>query len=847
MRSAAAVVLGLGVTMAWCTRSQGAQIPKKHPRIFVKRSELPELVKRCSPGGAVAAEYAELKRRIDGYVSGRKAMDGGSLPGLCIVYQVEKTAGRDASKYVDYLKNGLWGTNGKGGGSKLAGRRHWYPGGNASIFEGYMGGNGCWFAWDAMCYDWFHDALTPAERKKYGEILGRWLHSFQGLKPGQPAKITYRWGSALYNQTWAPCEGYAWGNYYGRDSIGPKTLVSIALHGEGTRYDASVAQWLASFEKEAPGRICSAIDRQGGIWTAGPGHGGAAAQAAVLTFEAWRVATGQDLFAKFAERGLRRVAHWPLLASMPHSGSWPHIDDTGGGMVHGVEGALSRFAPLIARRYRLPVAQWGARVFLASPAQRSWPSILWHDPGLAAAATAEMPLAYHFEGVGHVYTRSAWQDPDATWAFFDCGPHFAGYQSDDDGHFMIYKGGGLAMRGGTDRYSGTRSPSHNVVLVHDPSENPSDGGVLKGGGYNDSGIQRGKMVAYGHSPAWTYACADLTGAYARKKMSRYSRHFLHLRSEPECFVVYDRVVATGPQFPKTWLLHVMNEPRVTKGAAGASQSRSGAGFKVFEGADGAVASAFTPQNNPRRNGRGRFRSSALGAMRLVKLLPERARITARGGKGYDNWGCPHGSKTNRNFGKKGGEGGSLIDRSWWRIEVEPTEPSAATEFLHVMIPKLMPKGAEKTAAELGPDGFGTAELAKQTASELEIKIASGALEWRVTLARSGAPGGSVKRGGSSWVLPAVLTPNGSVPAPPKPVSERAVAERPSSRPAAPGAPDARRKGNGAAEKEAGRLFRMARRAERMGQRDVARRLYQQVVERHPGTESAAAAKKKLGE
>jgi TolA-binding protein len=38
---------------------------------------------------------------------------------------------------------------------------------------------------------------------------------------------------------------------------------------------------------------------------------------------------------------------------------------------------------------------------------------------------------------------------------------------------------------------------------------------------------------------------------------------------------------------------------------------------------------------------------------------------------------------------------------------------------------------------------------------------------------------------------------------------------------------------------------MARQAERMGQRDVARRLYGQVVEKFPETEVAAVARAKL--
>jgi len=47
------------------------------------------------------------------------------------------------------------------------------------------------------------------------------------------------------------------------------------------------------------------------------------------------------------------------------------------------------------------------------------------------------------------------------------------------------------------------------------------------------------------------------------------------------------------------------------------------------------------------------------------------------------------------------------------------------------------------------------------------------------------------------------------------------------------------------EKEAGRLFNMARQAERMGQRDVGRKLYQQIVEKFPKTEIAERARAKL--
>jgi len=83
------------------------------------------------------------------------------------------------------------------------------------------------------------------------------------------------------------------------------------------------------------------------------------------------------------------------------------------------------------------------------------------------------------------------------------------------------------------------------------------------------------------------------------------------------------------------------------------------------------------------------------------------------------------------------------------------------------------------------------------------------------------------------------------------VKERvAVAERPAggSRPliessAAAPAPEELQKRAG--EKEAGRLFQMARRAERMGQASVARKLYEQIIEKHPETEVAKKAEAKL--
>jgi len=306
------------------------------------------------------------------------------------------------------------------------------------------------------------------------------------------------------------------------------------------------------------------------------------------------------------------------------------------------------------------------------------------------------------------------------------------------------------MRGGTDRYSGIASPHMNTVLVYNPNEKVArdgrnHGGTLPGAGSPPAPAERGTAIAYENRPEYTYACGDLAKAYSDSKVANYTRQFLYLRAEPECFVVYDRLESTKAEFPRMWLLHVMNEPVVYAGDRAARRSDSGEGFTAFAEADRVVASTFTPDNNPEKNGRGAFASSGFGALMCRTLLPERARITARGGPDHDNWGCPYDPKDNRNFGPQGGEGSALIDRSWYRLEVEPTEKSRATEFLHVLSPILMPRSDARTAAQLKLADFPAVTEQEVTAEAVSFRIEQGNVAWRVSLRRTGEPGGSIER------------------------------------------------------------------------------------------------------
>jgi hypothetical protein len=71
--------------------------------------------------------------------------------------------------------------------------------------------------------------------------------------------------------------------------------------------------------------------------------------------------------------------------------------------------------------------------------------------------------------------NSSRYSPDATWAFFGCGPQYAGHARDDQGHFLICKRGALVSRQGgqgnndSDYYAGG-SLVFNIVTIFDPSE-----------------------------------------------------------------------------------------------------------------------------------------------------------------------------------------------------------------------------------------------------------------------------------------------------------------------------------------------------------------------------------------
>jgi len=436
-----------------------------------------------------------------------------------------------------------------------------------------------------------------------------------------------------------------------------------------------------------------------------------------LTTEMWRVATGQDRFKDSSF--FRGQSVWHAYALRPDSGTFARSEDCPSGFGPGED--LKSFLHLLATRLDDPLAEWMAGKVQWKYVQKAWREILWKNPALTPRSpnALGLPLAACFPKLGHVYFRSAWENPFSTWALFQCGPFYAGHQHVDNNTFVIHRTGSLAIDSGTNDYTSHRANyycrtiAHNGVLVFDPNETFS-GEVwspIGTGGSNDGGQLRGHavsragefkpnspsdtgLITYFMDSRYVAAClGDATRAYWPEKVRRALRAFVHLRApeaEPtkntlETFVVYD-VLEMVKAKTATWVIHSLDRPEI-----------SGNRFVI---------------------------SAGTGKLEGIVLLPARPTIRRVGGAGKESWvngkNYPPVQKT------PDPEAGA------WRIEVEIPSTALVVLYTH--------QKSGQTAPRFGC----TTDRDRHC-----LEVRQGRLDYRVRLDRSldRPPSVEVRRGG----------------------------------------------------------------------------------------------------
>jgi len=608
------------------------QVKPIHPRLFIE--DVHELVARCD--GPLADDYQVVKQRADNAVKAggvQYISNPWSIPedlmNCGIAYLVERAKGNDAQQYADAII------------------KQW---GDGSIISNPKGSH---FGYHAIAYDWIFDAMTQQQRVQFGNALGTWLRYFTN----EP-RILLKWGHWEYNQTWGPIHLNVMNC---RDALTQKLLIALAIKGEGTKYEADAKTFLDSWNTRVPAECVPAFNRMGGVWSESYGHGSYGPVTVIpYAFAAWRTATGMDLFKQLKPWGFPvESPRWVAYTMIPHNERTAWIDDGNGSR----PAAFARAAPMLSDG----LSQW------FSDRGRDWMRERWqrvacYDPSIKATPPDTLPLGYLFPNAGHVYMRSAWNDPNATWAFFGCGPQFAGHSRDDEGHFLICKQGALVSRQGgqghnDDDYYAGGSLIYNIVTIFDPNEkfrrdrnNENDGGLLRhvyeGGPFPR---ERGHIVAFEHNADYTYAAADITKGYNEKKTREVTRQFLYLRGKREFFVVFDRVEATKADFARHFFLHVPTEPKRQE-------------------------NCLTWLSLPEADGDKNVLSHGISRMFLHTLLPEKAQIVIRGGPGKEAWGHPLEKTAQYNHTSKNRLKPPVCP---WRIEVADPGDSSRSFFLHV--------------------------------------------------------------------------------------------------------------------------------------------------------------------
>jgi Heparinase II/III-like protein len=421
----------------------------------------------------------------------------------------------------------------------------------------------------ALVYDWCHSRLTLAQRASLRGALGGWAAD-HATNPGNDLS--------------------GWGNYWPRWSYS-YALMGLATFGE----DSRALEWLEEYRHRRYRDLDQpALERiaAGGAWPEGGVYDPIANLARIEAIEAWRTATGEDLFEStswFRERlGYLLLNSQPGLAEDASGYRFHPYNATGDSERQ--RGSMATYTRimgllLIQRFSSDPLARQLQAYLAASPSDETdshspWLEFLWFDPEVEADPPDR--LTHYAAGTGTLLARSGWpggaadDSSEPTYVTFQCGDHFSYHQHYDQNAFTLFKRADLLVDSGV--YSGdglsnhdvnyyARTIAHNTLVVYNPAEDltaarpdarsndggqrtyyPASRGPLSAQEWDDAAEQHDTcdMLRVDDQPGYTYALGDATRAYNslrynqaqdtilagnEAKVSRYQREIVYLRPE----------------------------------------------------------------------------------------------------------------------------------------------------------------------------------------------------------------------------------------------------------------------------------------------------------------------------
>lgn len=551
----------LGEAASDLVRWRLLSVPTGHPRIYLTPERRAVLAARAIPGNAVWAALVEEAEAPDG-----------DMAACALVWQLTGDRAHARSAVSRAL-------------AILAGPEYPTKGGDLAVI-----------------YDWCHSELEPAERTIF---LDYFAAAYDAWRTSPD-----------------PDDVPGWGNYWPRYSYS-LALMSLATQGE---LSGAVAM-MDAFRRDRYGEIdLPLLDRiaDGGAWPEGFVYDSIANRPRLKTIEAWRTATGEDLFASspwyrerlefFLLNRLPGVAWNWSYAFHPYEGDGD--SERGRGSIVNYRRIMALL--LISRFPDDPAARQLQAVLATGPTAGSMgflahEEFLWFNP----EQPAEMPAqtTHLARGTGWVNARSGWPSGGAdteaglTVLTFRCGDHFSYHQHYDQNSFTLFRDEPLLVDSGVYSQEGlsvhdqnyyVRTIAHNTLVVYNPDE---DFSAARPDAYSNDGGQRtmhpasrapmtvayadeharqyhtGSIKRFADLPACLYVVGDATAAYNNPtynqamdglagnvaKVSRFERELVALRPPTpggrESLVLCDRVGVTEPRFSGAQTKLLFHTPR----------------------------------------------------------------------------------------------------------------------------------------------------------------------------------------------------------------------------------------------------------------------------------------------
>ncbi len=382
----------------------------------------------------------------------------------------------------------------------------------------------------ALTYDWCFETVSDDQRRRWIAFANQAVWNVW-----HPEQAT--WGGEVMEWSGWSIDNPSNNNYY--SFLRATMTMGLATRAETPEGD----EWIRIFRDEKMGaQLVPTFTRDlvGGGSREGTGYGVAMMRLYEL-YDIWHGSTGEQL-ADDSSHARDSMLH------MMHS-TVPTLDRVAPIGDHARDSTAAWFdyhrhyLQILTHLFKDdPIAPYATQLLDSSSVpEMDQPFMYVHDflydTGITPAPLADLGRVYFAPGNGQLYARSSWTT-DATWLNFIAGPYTESHAHQDQGSFMIYKGGWLGYDGVVDSTSGlTQEPeAHSLlrfvsggttVAMHEPTTST--------------------MAAVARGPGWVHAAGDLTPAFrGDAAVTRWQRELVYI--EPDCVVVYDRAdSAAGAQ------------------------------------------------------------------------------------------------------------------------------------------------------------------------------------------------------------------------------------------------------------------------------------------------------------